>query len=84
MPLFQAKIGWKMLRKREYKNYHSVPTRREIENSKKYSKKFKKLKNTIIAPIQAKIGCKTLRKRENKNCHSVPFRSNPPRNRKFQ
>ena len=25
MPLFQAKIGWKMLRKREYKNYRSVP-----------------------------------------------------------
>ena len=25
MPLFQAKIGWKMPRKREYKNYRSVP-----------------------------------------------------------
>ena len=73
MPLFQAKIGWKMPRKREYKNYRSVPARREIENSKKIAKKFKKLKNTIIAQFQAKIGCKTLRKRENKNCHSVPF-----------
>ena len=25
MPLFQAKIGWKIPRKREYKNYRSVP-----------------------------------------------------------
>ena len=25
MPLVQAKIGWKMPRKREYKNYWSVP-----------------------------------------------------------
>ena len=25
MALFQAKIGWEMPRKREYKNYRSVP-----------------------------------------------------------
>ena len=56
MASFQAKIGWKMLRKREYKNYHSVPTRREIENFKKIAKKFKKLKNTIMTSFQAKIG----------------------------
>ena len=56
MPLFQAKIGWKMLRTREYKNYRSVPTRREIENSKKIAKKFKKLKNTIMTSFQAKMG----------------------------
>ena len=24
MATFQAKIGWKMLRKRKYKNYHSA------------------------------------------------------------
>ena len=84
MTSFQAKIGWKMQRKREYKNYRSIPTRREIENSKKIAKKFKKLKNTIIAPFQAKVGCKTQRKRENKNCPFVPFHSYPTRNRKFQ
>ena len=61
MASFQAKTGWKMRRRREYKNYRSVPfrsvpTRREIENSKKIAKKFKKLKNTIIASFQAKIG----------------------------
>ena len=56
MPLFQAKIGWKMPRKRDYKNYRSVSTRCKIENSKKIAKKFKKLKNTIMASFQAKIG----------------------------
>ena len=45
MAAFQAKIGWKMPRKRKNKNY---PTRRVIENSKKI---VKKLKNTIIAHI---------------------------------
>ena len=42
-----------------------VPTRREIENSKKIAKKFKILKNTIMAPLQAKICWKTQRNREN-------------------
>ena len=56
MPSFQAKIGLKRPRKRENKNYRSVPfrfvpTRREIENSKKIAEKFKKLKNTVIAPF---------------------------------
>ena len=32
----------------------SVPIRRVIENSKKIVKKFKKLKNTIMASFQAK------------------------------
>ena len=34
----------------------SVPTRREIENSKKMAIKFKKLKNTVMASFQVKIG----------------------------
>ena len=73
MPLFQAKIGWKMPRKREYKNYRSIPARREIENSKKIAKKFKKLKNTIMATFQAKIGWSRPRKREYKKYRSVSF-----------
>ena len=73
MSLFQAKIGWKMPRKREYKNYRSVPTRREIENSKKIAIKLKKLKYTVMASFQAKIGWKMPRKRKNKNYQSVPF-----------
>ena len=72
-------------KEKKYKlSFHSFPTRRVIENSKKIAKKIKKLKNTIVAPFQAKIGWKTKRKRENKNFHSVPFRFYPTRNRNFQ
>ena len=42
-----------------------VPTESVIENSKKIAKKFKKLKNTIMASFEAKIGWKRSRKREN-------------------
>ena len=76
MNSFQAKIGWKQMRKREIKiivPFRSVLTRCEIENSKQIAKKFKKLKNTVMASFQAKIGRKRLRKRENKNYPSVPF-----------
>ena len=38
--------------------FRSVPTRCVIENSKQIAKKFKKLKNTIVASFQAKIGRK--------------------------
>ena len=49
MGSFQAKIGWKRMRKRENKNCHSVPFRsvptlRVIENSKKIAKKNQKIK----------------------------------------
>ena len=57
-------------------SFRFVSTRRVIENSKKIAKKFKKLKNTIMASIQAKIGWKRLRKSENKNYRSVPFLPN--------
>ena len=73
---FQAKIGWKKMRKREIKiivPFRFVPTRCVIEISKQIAKKFKKLKNTIVASFQARIGRKRLRKRENNNYHSVPF-----------
>ena len=76
MASFQAKIGWKKMRKRETKiiaPFRSVPTRCVIENSKEIAKNFKKLKNTIVASFQTKIGRKRLRNRENKNYPSVPF-----------
>ena len=65
MDSFQAKIGQNSLRKRENKNYRSVPfrsvpTRPVIENLKKIAKKFK---NTIIDSFQAKIGWNSPRKR---------------------
>ena len=65
MASFPAKISWNRPRKRENKNYRSVPTRRVIENSKKIAKKFKKLKNSIMDSFQAKIRSKRQRKREN-------------------
>ena len=39
----------------------------------KIAKKFKKLKNTIIASFQDKIGWKTQGKRENKNYYYISF-----------
>ena len=62
--------------------FRSVPTRREIENSKTTVKKFKKLKNTITGSFEAKIGLKRPRKIENKNYRSVSFV--PALNRKFK
>ena len=73
MNSFQAKIGWKQMRKREIKFIVPFRSRCVIENSKQIAKKFKKIKNTVVASFQAKIGRKRLRKRENKNYLSVPF-----------
>ena len=73
---FQAKIGWKRLRKRENKDYRSVPFRSYSMCNRKFQKKIaKNFKNTITASFQATIGWKKLRKRENKNYCSVSFRS---------
>ena len=46
MAYFQAKICWKWLRKRENKNYHSVSFQLDAlkKISKKWGKKFKKIK----------------------------------------
>ena len=64
MKSFQAKVGWKRMGKRENKKLSSrfVPTRCVIENSKKITKKLKKLINTIINSFQAKLGWKMMRK----------------------
>ena len=61
MNSFQAKRGWKKMRRREIKiivPFRSLPTRCVIENSKQIAKKYKKFKNTILASFQAKIGRK--------------------------
>ena len=57
MASFQAKIFWKMPRKRENKNYRFVPFLPDAlyKIPKKIAIKFKK-KNTIMASFQAKIG----------------------------
>ena len=84
MDSFQAIIVWKRMRNRENKNYRSVSflPRCVIENSKKITKKLKKLINTIINSFQDKLGWEMMRKREIKII--VPFRFHPMRNRKFQ
>ena len=71
MASFLAKICWKMLRKRENKNYRSVTFL--PDQLEKIAKKFKKFQNMIMASFQAKIGWKRLRKRENKNYRSASF-----------
>ena len=57
MGSFQAKIGWKRLRKRENKNYRSVPFLPDgLEKiPKKKQKNFEKLNNAIMATFQAKM-----------------------------
>ena len=50
MDSFQAKINWKMMRKREDKNCCSVSIL--PNHNKKIQKKFKKLKNTIMGSFR--------------------------------
>ena len=78
MASFQAKIGWKRPRKREYKNYRSISFQPDVKQKikKKIAKKFNDLKNTIMASFLAKIGWKRMRKRENKDYHYVSFQPN--------
>ena len=42
MASFQAKIGWKMPRKRKNKNYRSIPLL--LDRNRKFQKKVKKFK----------------------------------------
>ena len=75
MASFQAKIGWKRMRKRENKNYHYVSFQPDAQQKipRKQQKKSKKLKYTIMPSFQAKIGWKRPRKRKNKNYRLVLF-----------
>ena len=82
MASFEAKIGWRRSRKRENKNYRTVPY--QLDAKQKIAKKFKTLKKTIMAAFQAKTDWKTLKKRENKNYRFVSFRSDPMRKKKFK
>ena len=58
MASFQAKIGWKRLRKRENKNYRFVSflPNAQWKITNKSQKNSKNLKNTILATFKAKIG----------------------------
>ena len=73
---FLAKIGWKMMRKRENKNYRSVPFRSYPMHTGKFQKNSKKIKNikkNHNSVISSQNMLKMLKKRKNKNYHSVSF-----------
>ena len=48
MASFQAKIGWKWLRKSESKNYRSVPFRSYPKRNRKFQKNSKKTQKINI------------------------------------
>ena len=73
MDLFQAKTGWRRMRKRENKNYRSVPTRLLIENSKKNSKNIQKIKKYRCGFISSRNRLEKAEKEKNKNYRSVSF-----------
>ena len=66
------------MRKRENKNYSFVPSLpdEKFKIPKKIAKKFKKLKNTILASFKARVSWKRPRKKENKYFRSVSFLPN--------
>ena len=84
MSTFQAKTVWDQLTKRKKKNYrfNQFLPDQEQKIPKKIAKKFKKLKNIIMASFQAKTGWETPRKREKKII--VPICSYPIRNRELK
>ena len=58
MVSFQAKIGWRRMRKREKKNYSSVPflSDAQLKIPKKIAKKFKKKKPLWIHLKPKQVG----------------------------
>ena len=77
MASFQVKKGWKRTRKSENKNcisvpFRSIPTRREIQNSKK---REKNKKMPLWLHFKPKLDGKGRLKRENTNYRSVSYQS---------
>ena len=84
MASFQAKEGWKRLRKRENKNYNSITILPDgLEKIPIKQKKINKIKKIPLwhhlQPKQVVKGCE-----RDKIKIIVLFRSNPKRNRKLQ
>ena len=75
MASFQAKIGWKRLRKRENKTCHSIPFLPNAyeEIIKKQQKNSKNSIIPLLISFDAKIGWRRSKKRENKNYRAIPF-----------
>ena len=77
MDSFEAKIGWRRMRKRENKNYHFVSTRLLKENSKKNFKNIQKIKKKYHCGfISSRNRLEKAEKEKNKNYRSVSFRPN--------
>ena len=78
MKLFQAKEVWKRMGKSENEklSFRFVPTRCVIENSKKITKKFKKLKKYHYEFILSQNRLEKDEKDINKNFRSVSFLPN--------
>ena len=78
MNLFQAKEVWKRMGKSENEklSFRFVPTRCVIENSKKITKKFKKLKKYHYEFILSQNRLEKDEKDINKNFRSVSFLPN--------
>ena len=51
MDSFQAKIGWNSPRKRENKNYRSVPFRSNPTRNRKFQKNSKKIQKIKKIPL---------------------------------
>ena len=85
MASFQAKIGWKRMRKRENKNYHSAPflPDAKLKIPKKNSKKIKKVKKYHYGFISSQKSIGKGGERD-KIKIIVTFRPYPMRNLKFQ
>ena len=82
MASFQAKIRGKTLRKRENKNYRSVPFRSYATRNRKFQKNSKNYKIPLWLHLRPKFVGKC-RERERIKI-IVAFRFYPTRNRKFQ
>ena len=76
MDSFEAKIGWRMMRKRENKDYRFVPARLLIENSKKNSKNVQKIKKYHCDFISSRNRLEKAEKEKNKNYRFVSFQPN--------
>ena len=75
MASFQAKIDWKMPRKREYKNYRYVSFPHPTRNLKfqKNNNKIQKIKIYHYGFISSQIRSEKAKKEKNKNYRSVSF-----------
>ena len=62
MAAFQAKIGWKRLREREYKNYHSV-----TQVGKGREREIKK----IIVPLRSYLTCQRKFQKNSKKIQKI-------------